>query len=221
FHCCKIACDVDTNRPILHFQSSGVSIKTVVASQKFIQPDCFEIFNTIMNNVQKMNDETDEKTLHSVTGDTAMNPGTKLQLHQAYCKQYLTAIQEPETPDSLTNHALLVPARKKSRTVFSRTQVHRLESAFEAKRYLSSADRMSLARTLHLTEMQVKVWFQNRRNKWKRQIACGFLPTLTSSSPRQFGNHRMAEYTRMLNSLPIPNSYFLLSKVNMDSLFFS
>ncbi|XP_074601455.1 uncharacterized protein LOC141855349 [Brevipalpus obovatus] len=61
--------------------------------------------------------------------------------------------------------------KKKTRTVFTRSQVFQLETTFEAKRYLSSSDRASLAAALHLTETQVKIWFQNRRNKWKRQYA--------------------------------------------------
>ncbi|XP_061171994.1 homeobox protein HMX3-A-like [Saccostrea echinata] len=61
--------------------------------------------------------------------------------------------------------------RKKTRTVFSRHQIFCLESAFDAKRYLSSTERSEIASTLNLTETQVKVWFQNRRNKWKSQLA--------------------------------------------------
>eukprot|EP00794_Sanderia_malayensis_P005650 gene5650-6346_t len=64
--------------------------------------------------------------------------------------------------------------KKKTRTVFSRRQVYQLETAFDMKRYLSSSERASLANALKLSETQVKIWFQNRRNKWKRQIATEF-----------------------------------------------
>ena len=47
--------------------------------------------------------------------------------------------------------------KKKTRTVFSRGQILQLESTFDAKRYLSSAERSSLASALRLTETQVRL----------------------------------------------------------------
>jgi homeobox protein Nkx-5 len=46
--------------------------------------------------------------------------------------------------------------KKKTRTVFSRSQVFQLESTFDVKRYLSSSERAGLAASLHLTETQVR-----------------------------------------------------------------
>ncbi|KAI5632611.1 homeobox domain-containing protein [Phthorimaea operculella] len=58
---------------------------------------------------------------------------------------------------------------KRARTAFSAQQIKSLEAEFEKNRYLSVAARGRLARQLRLTETQIKIWFQNRRTKWKRK----------------------------------------------------
>ncbi|XP_072484513.1 homeobox protein not2-like [Notamacropus eugenii] len=60
-------------------------------------------------------------------------------------------------------------SRKRSRTVFSSEQLEELEKAFLKQPYLVGMERTQLAKQLHLSETQVKVWFQNRRIKGRKQ----------------------------------------------------
>ncbi|EDW85158.1 uncharacterized protein Dwil_GK14503 [Drosophila willistoni] len=59
--------------------------------------------------------------------------------------------------------------KKRSRAAFSHAQVFELERRFAQQRYLSGPERSEMAKTLRLTETQVKIWFQNRRYKTKRK----------------------------------------------------
>ncbi|XP_044304168.1 NK1 transcription factor-related protein 1 [Varanus komodoensis] len=58
---------------------------------------------------------------------------------------------------------------RRARTAFTYEQLVALENKFKATRYLSVCERLNLALSLSLTETQVKIWFQNRRTKWKKQ----------------------------------------------------
>ncbi|XP_050397170.1 homeobox protein Nkx-2.5 [Patella vulgata] len=59
--------------------------------------------------------------------------------------------------------------KRKPRVLFSQAQVYELERRFKQQRYLSAPEREQLANMLKLTPTQVKIWFQNRRYKCKRQ----------------------------------------------------
>lgn len=63
------------------------------------------------------------------------------------------------------------PKRKKPRTSFSRVQICELEKRFHRQKYLASAERAALAKSLKMTDAQVKTWFQNRRTKWRYGIS--------------------------------------------------
>lgn len=58
---------------------------------------------------------------------------------------------------------------KRVRTIFTPEQLERLEAEFERQQYMVGTERYYLAASLNLSEAQVKVWFQNRRIKWRKQ----------------------------------------------------
>ncbi|XP_061840572.1 homeobox protein Nkx-2.5-like [Nerophis lumbriciformis] len=60
-------------------------------------------------------------------------------------------------------------SRRRPRVLFAQAQVSELERRFKQQRYLSAPEREHLASALQLTSNQVKIWFQNRRYKCKRQ----------------------------------------------------
>ena len=86
---------------------------------------------------------------------------------------------------------------RRRRTAFSTHQLMELEREFQAKKYLSLTERSQIAHQLRLSEVQIKIWFQNRRAKWKRVKAA----LVTGGSSRMNGGGQHSNHQHHSQSL--------------------
>ncbi|NXH82086.1 VAX2A protein, partial [Edolisoma coerulescens] len=97
---------------------------------------------------------------------------------------------------------------KRTRTSFTAEQLYRLELEFQRCQYVVGRERTELARQLNLSETQVKVWFQNRRTKQKKDQSRDSEKRSSASTSESFAACnilRLLEQGRLL-SVPAPPS---------------
>ncbi|XP_071755198.1 homeobox protein pnx [Centroberyx gerrardi] len=113
-----------------------------------------------------------KKFTHRETGASTMRDEPREKQHPAAgecCGPEEAAVCPGQVSSDCRDSQSSKGKSRRIRTAFSLEQLRILELSFQGCHYLSVLERHAIASALRLSETQVKIWFQNRRTKWKKE----------------------------------------------------
>ena len=99
-------------------------------------------------------------------------PPSTFHFHYQLPSEFSPLLPPPVgAPDKNPSPPLPPQSQSRYRTTYSSEQLHTLESIFSEKKYVSSRDRLLISREIGVSEKQIKMWFQNRRTRMRKEAS--------------------------------------------------
>ncbi|XP_064171065.1 homeobox protein Dlx4b isoform X2 [Anguilla rostrata] len=123
-------------------------------------------------------------SLNQFRASDCQTPPEEVDYRKVFCSKHLQSGQEVvyirynhEKPTVIENGEIRINGKgkkiRKPRTIYSSLQLQVLNQRFQQTQYLALPERADLAAKLGLTQTQVKIWFQNKRSKYKKIMKHG------------------------------------------------
>ncbi|KAL2774037.1 ventral anterior homeobox 2 [Daubentonia madagascariensis] len=128
-----------------------------------------------------------------------------------HCRRILVRDAKGTIREIVLPKGLDLDRPKRTRTSFTAEQLYRLEMEFQRCQYVVGRERTELARQLNLSETQVKVWFQNRRTKQKKDQSRDLEKRASSSASEAFATSNILRLLEQGRLLSVPRAPSLLA----------